>query len=251
MLPARSPAALRNCAVTSRRRRPSTLHREPVDSAVARFATSSTSAPSGVSRVAKSRTTERREMAWMRHLAQGSRRCRISPATPTGAHERGGRDAQVHVRGQLHQARTRPGCAARARRTAPLPSVSSRAAWTGRWRASTSPSVKVDAYGLVDLPDDETAAAVSLAVTGSGAAQTRTIRLLTTDEVDAALGKSVIDHQGSRSASRRPACSREVGVGPSCAAAGRTSNGQPRRPTPPCTPPETDRPDGPGTTSSR
>lgn len=50
---------------------------------------------------------------------------------------------------------------------------------------------EVDAYVLVDLPDDETAAAVSLAVTGSGAAQTRTIRLLTTAEVDAALDKSV------------------------------------------------------------
>jgi len=50
---------------------------------------------------------------------------------------------------------------------------------------------EVDAYVLVDLPDDETAAAVSLAVTGSGAAQTRTIRLLTTDEVDTALSKSV------------------------------------------------------------
>lgn len=49
----------------------------------------------------------------------------------------------------------------------------------------------VDAYVLVDLPDDETAAAVSLTVSSSGAAQTRTIKLLTTDEVDAALGKSV------------------------------------------------------------
>ena len=49
----------------------------------------------------------------------------------------------------------------------------------------------VDAYVLVDLPDDATAAAVSLAVTGSGAAQTRTIKLLTTDEIDSALAKSV------------------------------------------------------------
>ena len=51
---------------------------------------------------------------------------------------------------------------------------------------------EVDAYVLVDPPDDETAAAVSLAVTGSGAANTRTVKLLlTTDQVDAALAKSV------------------------------------------------------------
>ena len=50
---------------------------------------------------------------------------------------------------------------------------------------------EVDAYVLVDLPDDETAAAVSLAVTGSGAAETATIKLLTTDQIDAALAKSV------------------------------------------------------------
>ena len=49
----------------------------------------------------------------------------------------------------------------------------------------------VDAYVLVDLPDDETAAAVSLAVTGSGAAEVRTVKLLTTDQIDAALAKSV------------------------------------------------------------
>ena len=50
---------------------------------------------------------------------------------------------------------------------------------------------EVDAYVLVDLPDDETAAAVSLAVTGSGAAETATIKLLTTDQIDSALAKSV------------------------------------------------------------
>ncbi len=49
----------------------------------------------------------------------------------------------------------------------------------------------VDAYVLVDLPDDETAAAVSLSVMGSGAATIRTTRLLSTDEIDAALAKTV------------------------------------------------------------
>ncbi len=49
----------------------------------------------------------------------------------------------------------------------------------------------VDAYVLVDLPDDETAAAVSLTVTSSGAATVRTTKLLSTDEIDAALGKTV------------------------------------------------------------
>jgi uncharacterized protein with GYD domain len=49
----------------------------------------------------------------------------------------------------------------------------------------------VDAYVIVDLPDNVTAAAMALAVGQSGLASTRTIVLLTTDEVDAASKKSV------------------------------------------------------------
>jgi uncharacterized protein with GYD domain len=50
---------------------------------------------------------------------------------------------------------------------------------------------EVDAYAVVDLPDDETAAAVALAVSGSGAVTTRTIKLLTAEQVDVAIGKGV------------------------------------------------------------
>jgi uncharacterized protein with GYD domain len=49
----------------------------------------------------------------------------------------------------------------------------------------------VDAYVIVDLPDDETAAAVALAVGASGAAGVRTTKLLTAAQVDAARGKDV------------------------------------------------------------
>lgn len=48
-----------------------------------------------------------------------------------------------------------------------------------------------DAFVLVDLPDDETAAALALAVNASGAVTTRTIKLLTGRQVDAAIGKTV------------------------------------------------------------
>jgi uncharacterized protein with GYD domain len=49
----------------------------------------------------------------------------------------------------------------------------------------------VDAYVIVDLPDNVTAAAMALAVGQSGLASTRTVVLLTADEVDAATKKSV------------------------------------------------------------
>lgn len=49
----------------------------------------------------------------------------------------------------------------------------------------------VDAYVVVDLPDDETAAAVAMAVSGSGAVSTRTTKLLTATQVDAAIAKTV------------------------------------------------------------
>jgi uncharacterized protein with GYD domain len=49
----------------------------------------------------------------------------------------------------------------------------------------------VDAYVIVDLPDNVTAAAMALAVGQSGLASTRTVVLLTTEETDAATKKAV------------------------------------------------------------
>jgi uncharacterized protein with GYD domain len=48
-----------------------------------------------------------------------------------------------------------------------------------------------DAYVIVDLPDNESAAAVALTVNASGGATARTIVLLTPEEVDAAAKRSV------------------------------------------------------------
>jgi uncharacterized protein with GYD domain len=48
-----------------------------------------------------------------------------------------------------------------------------------------------DAYVIVDLPDNESAAAVALTVNAAGGATTRTIVLLTPEEVDAAAKRSV------------------------------------------------------------
>jgi uncharacterized protein with GYD domain len=48
-----------------------------------------------------------------------------------------------------------------------------------------------DAYVVVDLPDNESAAAVTLTVNSSGAVTVRTAVLLTPDEVDAAAKRSV------------------------------------------------------------
>lgn len=50
---------------------------------------------------------------------------------------------------------------------------------------------KADAYVTVDLPDNESAAAVALAVNASGGATTRTIVLLTPEEIDSAAKRSV------------------------------------------------------------
>jgi uncharacterized protein with GYD domain len=47
-----------------------------------------------------------------------------------------------------------------------------------------------DAYVIVDLPDNECAAAVAMSVNSSGGAVARTIVLLTPDEVDAAARRS-------------------------------------------------------------
>ena len=49
----------------------------------------------------------------------------------------------------------------------------------------------VDAYVIVDLPDNVTAAAMALAVGQSGLASTKTVVLLTMEEADAATKKSV------------------------------------------------------------
>src|SRR3712207_2306487 len=48
-----------------------------------------------------------------------------------------------------------------------------------------------DAYVVVDLPDNESAAAVALTVNAAGGATTKTVVLLTPDEVDAAAKRSV------------------------------------------------------------
>ena len=49
----------------------------------------------------------------------------------------------------------------------------------------------VDAFVVVDLPDNVTAAAVALAASQSGAASVKTVVLLTPEEMDAAAKKSV------------------------------------------------------------
>ncbi len=51
-----------------------------------------------------------------------------------------------------------------------------------------------DAYVIVDLPDNEAAAAVALTVNAAGGATVKTVVLLTPDEVDAAAKRSV-DYQ--------------------------------------------------------
>jgi uncharacterized protein with GYD domain len=48
-----------------------------------------------------------------------------------------------------------------------------------------------DAFVVVDLPDNESAAAVALSVNSAGGATVRTVVLLTPDEVDAAAQRSV------------------------------------------------------------
>ena len=50
---------------------------------------------------------------------------------------------------------------------------------------------KVDAYVVCDFPDDEAAAAAAFTVGASGVTKVRTIKLLTIEEADAALARSV------------------------------------------------------------
>ncbi|GAC1484637.1 MAG: hypothetical protein NVS1B9_01430 [Solirubrobacteraceae bacterium] len=48
-----------------------------------------------------------------------------------------------------------------------------------------------DVFVVADFPDNESAAAMALAVNASGAVSTRTVVLLTPEEVDRAAGRSV------------------------------------------------------------
>ena len=48
-----------------------------------------------------------------------------------------------------------------------------------------------DVYTIVDLPDNESAAAVALAVNSAGSAETKTVVLLAPEEIDAAAKRSV------------------------------------------------------------
>jgi uncharacterized protein with GYD domain len=48
-----------------------------------------------------------------------------------------------------------------------------------------------DAYLIIDVPDNLTAAAISLAVAGAGATRMKTIELLTPEEIDKAMEKHV------------------------------------------------------------
>jgi uncharacterized protein with GYD domain len=50
---------------------------------------------------------------------------------------------------------------------------------------------KNDVYTIVDLPDNEAAAALALAVTAGGGAAVRTVVLLTPEEIDGATKKKV------------------------------------------------------------
>jgi len=50
---------------------------------------------------------------------------------------------------------------------------------------------ETDVFVIVDAPDDEAVAAVSIAINGSGAVSTRTTKLLTVEQIDEALRRSV------------------------------------------------------------
>lgn len=49
----------------------------------------------------------------------------------------------------------------------------------------------VDAYVIIDLPDDETAAAAAFTVGASPMTKLKTVKLLTLEEADAAINRSV------------------------------------------------------------
>lgn len=56
----------------------------------------------------------------------------------------------------------------------------------------------VDAYVVVDLPDDEAAAVAAFAVAESPAVRVKTVKLLTVDEADAAIARAVDYRQPGR-----------------------------------------------------
>jgi uncharacterized protein with GYD domain len=53
---------------------------------------------------------------------------------------------------------------------------------------------ETDVFVIAEAPDDEAVAAVSIAINGSGAVSTRTTKLLTVDQVDEALRRTVDYH---------------------------------------------------------
>jgi uncharacterized protein with GYD domain len=48
-----------------------------------------------------------------------------------------------------------------------------------------------DVYAMCELPDDETAAAMSLRITASGAVNVKTVKLLSPEQIDAATEREV------------------------------------------------------------
>jgi uncharacterized protein with GYD domain len=48
---------------------------------------------------------------------------------------------------------------------------------------------ETDAYVIIDAPDNATVAAASMAINASGAVQTKTVVLLTPEEIDSAISK--------------------------------------------------------------
>ena len=50
---------------------------------------------------------------------------------------------------------------------------------------------ETDVFAIADVPDDEAAAAVAIAINSSGAVSTHTTKLLTVDQVDEALRRTV------------------------------------------------------------
>jgi uncharacterized protein with GYD domain len=48
-----------------------------------------------------------------------------------------------------------------------------------------------DVYAIADVPDDEAAAAIAIAINSSGAVSVRTTKLLTVEQIDDALSRTV------------------------------------------------------------
>jgi len=61
----------------------------------------------------------------------------------------------------------------------------------GKFEAQYFALGNYDAFAIVDLPDHVSAAAIALAVTGSGAARTKSTVLLTPEEIDQEVKKKV------------------------------------------------------------